>query len=493
MTIWVDIEDLIGYFHACQRPSGIQRLSFDLASALIEVGEGRVRACRHGSGETGFAQLNWPECEIRLRRAMHGTRPETPAMQTGFASSGPVGKLSPLRRAARRLPPDLRRPLAAAWVAEIEAGRALKRAAIVQAHTARALRDFVVNGLTLARSRRAATQDAGKTGNPGQGAGVEGRPVPFAPGDVLLSTGAAWQFSAYEAKIDRARAHGARFALFVHDMVPLLFPEWSVKSTTEGFEVWAREVVTRAEVIFANSNATASDVANYARTEGLDIPRAIRLPLGASFPGRADATAPRLHPRPYVLFVSTLEPRKNHAGMLRVWRRLLASLPEAQVPDLVFAGRVGWMAHDVIAQAENADWFGGRIRLIEGPGDAQLATLYRDCLFTVYPSFYEGWGLPVTESLSFGKPVAASSRAAIPEAGGDFCAYFDPDDLNEACRVISDLILDPGRVAVLERRIAAQFRPPTWRDSAAALLAALDSGAVPLSATQAATALSRTG
>ena len=107
------------------------------------------------------------------------------------------------------------------------------------------------------------------------------------------------------------------------------------------------------------------------------------------------------------------------------------------------------------------------------PSDAELASLYRDCLFTLYPSFYEGWGLPVTESLCFGKTVAASNRGSIPEAGGEFCAYFDPDDLNDAERVVGGLIRHPERIAALEERIATSFRPPGWDDTARAVLAAL--------------------
>lgn len=483
MTIWVDVDDLIGHFYAGNRPSGIQRLSLDLASALVAVGAGRVRVCRHGPGETGFTELDWQNCEAKLRGAMHDVQGQAPDQSVATGCREPHSEVSPLRRAARRLPLDLRGPIATAYIAERNAGRALGHAIIAQLHAARALRDLVANSWRWMRPRRFAPKKIQQIKEVTRNDAVNDRPVPFAPGDILLSTGATWQFPSYAAKIDRVRAIGVRFAPFVHDMVPLLFPEWSVKSTTEGFEVWAREVLIRADIVFANSNATARDVARYARQEGLRIPRAIKLPMGASFPGQADVDAPSLHPRPFVLFVSTLEPRKNHAGMLRLWRRLLASLPEAQVPDLVFAGRVGWMAHDVIAQAENADWLGGKLRLIEGPGDAELASLYRDCMFTIYPSFYEGWGLPVTESLSFGKPVAASNRASIPEAGGDFCAYFDPDDLNDAYRIISGLILNPERVATLQRRIAGEFRPPSWRDCAAAIIAVLDSESLPLSAT----------
>ena len=75
--------------------------------------------------------------------------------------------------------------------------------------------------------------------------------------------------------------------------------------------------------------------------------------------------------------------------------------------------------------------------------------------------------------LSFGKTVAASNRSAIPEAGGEFCVYFDPDNITEAYKVIRGLIENPTRIAALEARIEAEFHPPSWEDTAAALLARL--------------------
>lgn len=501
MTIWIDVDDLIGYFYAGNRPSGIQRLSFDLACALIDAGEGHIKACRHGPGMPGFTEIDWVDCRTKLSDAMHGAGEHGPVDAAVNQGTDAVADLSAIRRAARGLPLDLRGPVARIYVAERNAFDGLRHFGIAQVHALRAMRDLVVGSWRWIRPRRRVAAMMPVAGVheslPADVAPepvVVDRPVQFAAGDVLISTGATWQFPHYGAQIDHIRAMGVRFAPFAHDMVPLLFPEWSVKATTEAFERWARGVLTRADVLFANSDATARDVAHYARRTGLVIPPAIKLPMGASFPRAIDPDAPRLHERPFVLFVSTIEPRKNHAGMLRLWRRLIDELPAEQVPDLVLAGRVGWLAHDVVAQAENADWFGGKLRLIQGPSDAELASLYRDCLFTVYPSFYEGWGLPVTEGLSFGRPVAASNRASIPEAGGPFCAYFDPEDMNDAYRVISRMILEPAIVAALEDRIAREFRPPSWADSAAAIIAALGDGREAVTALSDSTALlSRTG
>lgn len=92
-------------------------------------------------------------------------------------------------------------------------------------------------------------------------------------------------------------------------------------------------------------------------------------------------------------------------------------MPADAVPTLVFAGRVGWLVSDLMQQLENTQWLDGKIRFIQNPTDAELQRLYADCSFSVFPSFCEGWGLPVTESLAMGRPCVASNTTSIPEAG----------------------------------------------------------------------------
>ncbi len=156
------------------------------------------------------------------------------------------------------------------------------------------------------------------------------------------------------------------------------------------------------------------------------MPRAI--PIGTGFTHSLPApTLPQgLSPGSYALFVSTVEARKNHSLAFRAWRRLLEELPRDEVPTLVFAGRIGWMVADLMQQIENAEHLGGKLVIVQNPDDATLAALYKGARFTLFPSLYEGWGLPVSESLSFGKVCLASNAASVPEAGGDYCLYHDP-------------------------------------------------------------------
>ena len=171
--------------------------------------------------------------------------------------------------------------------------------------------------------------------------------------------------------------------------------------------------------------------------------------------------------------MSTIEVRKNHLLLVKVWRRLLAEMPEGEVPTLVFAGRVGWMVADLMQQLENTGYLGGAVALVADPSDAELAALYRGCLFTLFPSFYEGWGLPVSESLAFGKPCIISDATSLPEVGGTLARYIDPEDVAGATRVIRATLEDRAGLAAWEARIGREFRPVAWRETAQAVVEAM--------------------
>jgi glycosyltransferase involved in cell wall biosynthesis len=282
----------------------------------------------------------------------------------------------------------------------------------------------------------------------------------------------------YDGLMRAARArHGVRFAILVHDLVAIRHPEWTSRPMLEVFEAWMQRVLPLCDIILALSHATATDVERYAREHALVLTAPVcRIPPGQGRIGPL-AAAPRRtarlpEPGSYGLFVSTIEPRKNHMLLFNVWRRLLQDLPAERVPRLVFAGSVGWLVGDLMQQFENANWLDGHIIFIREPDDAELAALYQGCLFTVYPSLFEGWGLPVAESLAFGKPCMASSATSLPEAGGALARYFDPEDVAGATRAIRHIITDRAALAAWQSQVQADFRPVPWSETARAVGAA---------------------
>src|SRR5262249_18409088 len=136
-------------------------------------------------------------------------------------------------------------------------------------------------------------------------------------------------------------------------------------------------------------------------------------------------------PEPFVLFVSTIEARKNHHLMFGIWQDMVSQ--GVDVPTLVCIGHVRWKSEDCIVQLVESNYLNGKIMIIEDVWDRALHQLYHRCLFTVFPSHYEGWGLPVSEALAQGKICVCSDRTSLPEVAGEFGVYIDIDD-PRACR-----------------------------------------------------------
>lgn len=502
MTLWFDVEDLITYFRYGARPTGIQRLTFEIYRELWKAAgaAGKVRFCRHGATPAEYYVVDWPVLEAGIltsaaRRAAPPVAlpaaPEPaahePALPPELAAPLANGKPGLRRRVHHflypRITPAIRLPLGLIYrsqknsmlaLCDLLKGIALATRAPLrsigrsQKNALLALRDLF-KGISLVMAAPGTT--------PAQVGEVAVRltteRVRFAPEDIFVSLGASWGELNAAAGPEVQKRFGLRYAVLIHDLIPELYPEWTSKEGLPAYRGWLREVVPHADHIFAVSRHSAADVKRRMAQWNKPVPEPVILPVGHRPPERHADAPPRRFDRPYILFVSTIEVRKNHALLFRVWRRLLETMPPEQVPYLVFAGKVAWLTNDLMVQLDNADWLDGHIKLVQSPAEPELAALYAGCEFTVFPSLYEGWGLPVSESLSHGKMVAASNRSAIPEAGGEFCLYFDPENVTEAYAVIRGLIEHPEQVRQMEQRIAERYRPPSWADTAAALLSHL--------------------
>jgi glycosyltransferase involved in cell wall biosynthesis len=128
----------------------------------------------------------------------------------------------------------------------------------------------------------------------------------------------------------------------------------------------------------------------------------------------------------------------------------------------------------LLADLDASKYLNGKIILLRGLTDAELQRAYDSCLFTVFPSLCEGWGLPIAESLAHGKFCVASSRSSIPEVAGSLIDYFDPTNEKDALAKIERPLIDPAYLAEREARLRLEYRPRTWADCAHALIATVD-------------------
>lgn len=299
--------------------------------------------------------------------------------------------------------------------------------------------------------------------------------APFAPGDVLFNPGFATYKREQQPEVAALLARlRVSYVGSVYDLVPVLFPEWWRPDQQSRYRDWLVWTGRSAALVLACSNSTRGDALRFFADEKIAAAPVETIRLGDELPHRlraasADAARGAAQP-PYVLYVSTLEVRKNHRLLFQVWRRLLAAHGRERIPDLLLAGRRGWLIDDFVTELEQCRFLDGKILWREHVEDDELARLYAGCLFSVYPSLYEGWGLPVAESLAFGKTAVVSSASSLPEVGCAFVDYHDPHDVAGATARIERMVFDRAHRESLERAIRERFRARTWAESAVELL-----------------------
>lgn len=302
----------------------------------------------------------------------------------------------------------------------------------------------------------------------------------FAPGDVVFTPGQPFQVPGQMRRLrELRRAHGVVLGALFYDAIPLMVPEHCGPELTAEF---ARNLVAlclQVDRVVAISAYAARDLRDWQRRifPALDLPIGL-MPLDAPFATMAEGPPPPLPSplddgRPFVLCVSTLESRKNQALVLHAWLTLLRRHGENAVPRLVLVGRAGFGADPALRLLDHAPELRRNAVWLRHVPDGVLARLYRDCLFTVFNSFYEGWGLPVTEALSHGKLVLAPDHTSLREAGGSAALYFTPQSEPELAGLAWDLIRDPTRRQALEAALPGKVRLRSWRAVAEGLVAEL--------------------
>lgn len=308
-------------------------------------------------------------------------------------------------------------------------------------------------------------------------------------GDVVVCLGAFWADPALPGHMLHLRRAGLDIATLIHDLIPILFPHFVAGHHGHTFHSALQGSVGFTTRYLANSACTARDLQEFLDIHGADMP-VHTIPLAQTGLGGDDRVAPlaagpdtypllrettairdeikALLKSPYALYVGTWDIRKNLWRLARAWERLSHD-PTLEMPKLVLAGAPGWGIGDFTRLMEATGQISGLVELIVAPSDAELDFLYRHCVFTAFPSLYEGWGLPVGEGLSYGKTAIAAQSSSVPEVGGDLVAYCDPHSIASIAECARRLIQDEEHRAELERRIA-DARLRGWDDVAQEVL-----------------------
>jgi glycosyltransferase involved in cell wall biosynthesis len=257
---------------------------------------------------------------------------------------------------------------------------------------------------------------------------------------------------------------GVRPIYFLHDLIPLTHPEYCRPGEPEKHLRRMTALLDHAAGIIGNSKDTLNAFADFAVGKGNSrTPPTLVAPLGAELAGTSEVNAAQQASgeRPYFLMLGTIEGRKNHLLMLNVWAEMARRLGPA-CPKLVVIGKRGWECEQAVDLLERCDAIRGHVVELPRCDDAELAAYMSDARALVFPSFVEGYGLPLVEALFCGTPVIASDLAVFRELAGQIPDYLSPVDGLGWMRVIEAYSQpeSPLRDAQLARMKG--WTAPTW-------------------------------
>ncbi len=256
------------------------------------------------------------------------------------------------------------------------------------------------------------------------------------------------------------------------DISYLYFPGLFKKKDLYQLKLWGRYSIKKAKKIITISNFSKNDIIKMYKVNPDKIAvvyPGIKENLGSN---NSNLDMKDLKDKygiasSYILFVGTLQPRKNIVKLIEAFSKLEEKI------ELVIVGKKGWQ-FDEILDAPKKYGVEGRVKFLDSVTDEELPNFYKNAVCFCLPSLYEGFGLPILEAMQYGCPVATSNISSLPEVGGDAAVYFDPEDSEDIAKSLKSLIQDPKLRDKLIKRGHEQVKKFSWEKAAKETLKVLE-------------------
>jgi glycosyltransferase involved in cell wall biosynthesis len=473
MTIWLDVTTTRGW----SRPAlGIVRVEAETARQFLRANDPGIRFCRFDLAYDSYFEVGREELTHALVRLDAGGEPPPRAVLAskvatpvapvleGATSAPPVPRW---RRIAARglviLPRPLREPARGFARTRLDGLRGLRSAG----RDLRLSASLVWHGTTTPVAMPTLVPE------PAPVTKLVKPDILFGPGDVYVSLGLDWDQKNLSYLYELKQRLGLRVLLMCYDIIPIRLPHLCVADVAVKFSHYFLDVARCADRIVCISDYSRTDLRKFLEASSVAVPELGVVRLGCEIASAGDAPVSddvvEVLEQRFILFVSTIERRKNHETLYRAYTRLVDA-GIADLPLLVFVGMAGWGMNELMTDLTLDPRIRPYLRILNHVTDGELARLYEQAYFTAYPSLYEGWGLPVAESLAYGKFCLASSAASIPEVGGDLIEYIDPWDVPRWAERLRWYIEHPQSVAERETAIRSNYNPVSWKDTGQALV-----------------------
>jgi len=323
-------------------------------------------------------------------------------------------------------------------------------------------RAFVKNALWLSKGvARKAKQKISQHGR-GLQSSQRGPKIAFTKNDIVLVLGKPWDNPTMERALTDAKAEaGFQLVQVIYDLIISLYPHLHHPSLFKNYTQYIFEAIYNSDLLLPISKSSDKDLAIFAKALNLPMPKTKVLRLADEIVKSSENSKPdsRIADK-FVTCVGTVEIRKNHTLLYYAYK--LAEQQSIDLPQLVIVGSRGWLTGDFQYLVEHDPAMKDKIIILENTNDQGLSWMYANTMFCVYPSFYEGWGLPVAESLANGKMCIASNASSIPEIAGDMIDYFTPYDA-QACLDLMVKYLDSKTLQQKEAQIQQEYKPTSWQ------------------------------
>lgn len=291
--------------------------------------------------------------------------------------------------------------------------------------------------------------------------------VTFQSSDTVLILGKPWDDLNIQRTLSREKARtGFKLVQVVYDLIISLYPHLHHPTLFEPYTRHMFEAISSSDLMLPISKASARDLRKFCSLLNLEVPQHKVIRLGDDIVAtldEADIQKPDVRiEKKFILCVGTVEIRKNHALLYYTYK--LATEQGIELPQLLIIGGKGWLTADLQYLIEHDPAIKNKIIMLNNVSDSGLQWAYKNCLFTVYPSMYEGWGLPVAESLAYGKLCISSNASSMPEIGGELLEYFSPYSAQQCLDAIAKC-QEPKVLLQKETAIAKHYKPVTWEES----------------------------